>query len=388
VPRVTSAVLGAHSESLINFRGDLMRDLLRHGPVYAAAAGSALVTASALRAMGVTYTGLPLQRTGYNPLFDLYAIGSLFRWLRQTRPDCLVAYTVKPVVYGMLVASWLGIPRRVAMITGLGYPFSDGVGLRLRLTKMVVSFLYKIALGRAHCVIFQNPDDRALCIRLRLVRSGKTLLTAGSGVNVQRFSLVPLPAGPITFLLIARLVRDKGILEFVRAAAQVRHSFPQVRCRIVGPIDTNPAAISRAEVDAWVADGLVEWGGAVRDVRPEIAACHVYVLPSYYREGVPRTVLEAMAMGRPIITTDAPGCRETVVHGVNGLLVQPRSSESLAGAMRYVLEHQESLARMGLASRSRAEEHFDVRRVNARTLAAMGMRPFGVCGRKGRTVLL
>jgi glycosyltransferase involved in cell wall biosynthesis len=177
-----------------------------------------------------------------------------------------------------------------------------------------------------------------------------------------------MPEGPTTFLMIARLLRDKGVYEYVEAARQVKRAQPEARFVLVGPFDPNPAAVKPAEVEAWVREGVIEYGGAVDDVRPHIAACHVFVLPSYYGEGVPRSTLEAMAMGRPVITTDSPGCRETVVHGSNGVLVRARASDDLARAMGGAIQERQHLERYGEASHQRAVRLFSARNVASATL--------------------
>jgi glycosyltransferase involved in cell wall biosynthesis len=195
-------------------------------------------------------------------------------------------------------------------------------------------------------------------------------LVNGSGVDLDHYRPSPMPDGPITFLMIARLLRDKGVYEYVEAARQVKRVHPAARFWLLGPFDPNPAAVKPAEVDAWVREGVIDYGGAADDVRPYIAGCHVFVLPSY-REGTPRTVLEAMAMGRPVITTDVPGCRETVVDGVNGVLVDARSSSDLARPMISALGSRDGLAQMGSSSRQRAIELFSARSVAATTLQAL-----------------
>lgn len=347
----------------------------RRVPVVAAAGGSDATITAQLRCVHVLYEDLPLHRAALNPWVDTRTIFAIFRWLRRSDSRCILAYTAKPVIYGLLAAAMAGVPRRVAMITGLGYAFTDGGGWSRWLIGQVVQMLYRLSLRRAHWVIFQNPDDRAEFIRRALVKPERAMLVAGSGVHLGRYAPAPLPAGPLTFLLIARLLRDKGIGEFVAAAKRLRHDHPAVRFRIVGPLDPNPTALTRQELQAWVDSGNIEWPGSVDDVRPEIAACHVYVLPSFYREGTPRTVLEAMAMARPIITTDAPGCRETVVNGVNGFLVPPRDVDSLVIAMQRFIDEPSLITPMGTASRRLAEARFDVRTVNARIMAALGIRP-------------
>ncbi len=363
------------AESLIIFRGPLIRALQAKGlTVHVAApdmpAGSEVRLQ--LEAMGVTVHEVPLQRANTNPMADIALLWALWRLMRHVKPECVLGYTIKPVVYGSL-AAWLArVPRRFALITGLGYAF-QGQGQRGRL-QALVTWLYGAALKRDDKVFFQNPDDEALFRQKGILTSGTpSFVINGSGVDVASYSVAPLPLGPPRFLLIARLLGDKGVREYAQAARILRMHRPDVKFTIVGWIDDNPDSIGREELDAWVADGTLDFLGRLSDVRPAIVDCSVYVLPSY-REGTPRTVLEAMSMGRPVITTDAPGCRETVVEDENGFLVPARSVDALILAMeRFILE-PELIKRMGMRSREMAVAKFDVHKVNAVMLREMGIR--------------
>lgn len=365
-------VIGGWPPSLLNFRGHLLRAMRERGhEIVASAGGKDDGVAARLRDMGVTYFPLPLERTALNPLRDLYLLWQLIRLVRRHRPAWILAYTAKPVTYGMLAARLTGVTQRYAMITGLGYAFNTPTSVKQRLLGWLVPYLYRVALDGARAVFFQNEDDLAFFRQRRLLRPGaQTVRVMGSGVDLDYFSSVPLPRGPVVFLLMARLLVEKGIREYVEAARMVRRSHPAVRFALLGPFDPNPAAIGRDELRRWVDEGAVEYWGEAEDVRPHIAQCSVFVLPSY-REGMPRSVLEAMAMGRPIITTDVPGCRDTVEEGVNGYLVRPRDSEALAAAMHRCLESDVSLKTMGQASRRRAEQYFGVESVNRILLQVM-----------------
>ncbi|WP_311221109.1 MULTISPECIES: glycosyltransferase family 4 protein [unclassified Acidovorax] len=367
-------LIAGWADSLINFRGPLMAAMQARGvDVHVAAPGLSAddPVRHALEQRGVTVHSVPLARTGTSPLADLQSLWALWRLMRRVRPDFVLGYTAKPVIYGSLAAWAARVPRRHALITGLGYAF-QGDGRRSRLRRIVQS-LYRVALSKVHTVFFQNPDDLALFQTRGLLHPATpAMVVNGSGVDVQHFAPAPLPGGPACFLLVARLLGDKGVREYARAAAIVRRDHPKVRCLLVGWIDENPDAIAQHELNQWVADGDIEYLGKMADVRPAISACNVYVLPSY-REGTPRTVLEAMAMGRPIITTDAPGCRETVVHGDNGLLVPVRSAPALAAAMKQLITHPEQRQQMGERARQIAQEKYDVHQVNAAMLEAMGL---------------
>lgn len=369
----TVLVLGGYAPSLVTFRGSLLRSMVERGHrVVACAPEASAEVRDALAAMGVSYREVPFKRAGVRPDQDLHALGALVALFREIRPDIILSYTIKPVIWGLLAARLARVPRRFAMITGLGYAFVSE-GRKARIVGALVRRLYRLSLRGADRVFFQNPDDRALFERLRLVRGPEhSVVINGSGVEVDLYRPTPLPDGAPSFLLIGRLLGDKGVREYVEAARIVRACHPEAVFRIAGWIDENPTTISQQELSSWVEEGVIEFLGRLDDVRPAIASSSVYVLPSY-REGTPRTVLEAMAMGRAVVTTDAPGCRETVQDGVNGFLVPVRDAASLAGAMeRFILEPR-LLETMGREARRIAEEKYDVRKVNAVILETMGI---------------
>jgi glycosyltransferase involved in cell wall biosynthesis len=363
------------ASSLINFRGELIRSLLEEGvEVHASAPDFDADTAAceALSAWGVTVHRLVMQRTGMNPFVDLRSALAFVRLMRRVRPHIFVGYTAKPVIYGLMGARLAGVPKRIALITGLGYGFQGGT--RRYFFRFIMRLLYRRAMRGATVVVFQNPDDLQTFLDLKLIGPGvMTEVVDGSGVDMARFSPQPIPTGPTTFLMIARLVGDKGVREYVQGAELVRQDFPEARFILVGPRDSNPDAISAAEIDRWVSKGTIDYRGAQMDVRPVLSECSVYVLPSY-REGTPRSVLEAMATGRPVITTDAPGCRQTVDDEVNGFLVPARSSEAVALAMRKFLHDRSLVPRMAEASLAKVTRTFDVRLVNQQMLRIMGLR--------------
>lgn len=367
-------LIASYAPSLLGFRGPLIAALQQSGlQVHVAAPG--LPVGDALRqqleSLGVVAHDVSMQRAGQNPAADLRSLWALWRLMRRVRPEYVMGYTIKPVVYGSL-AAWLArIPRRFALVTGLGYAFQDERG-RGGL-RVLVQRLYAQALARVEKVFFQNPDDEALFRQRGLLALGvSSCVVNGSGVDVAAFAVAPLPQGGAHFLLIARLLGDKGVREYAEAARAVRAQHPAARFTVVGWIDENPDSIAQAELDEWVGSGVLEFQGRLSDVRPAIEACSVYVLPSY-REGTPRTVLEAMAMGRAVITTDAPGCRETVVDGDNGFLVPVKSVDALEQAMLRFIRDPGLAVRMGARSRQIAEEKYDVHKVNAVMLREMGI---------------
>jgi glycosyltransferase involved in cell wall biosynthesis len=328
---------------------------------------------ASLETMGVSYGTVPMQRTGIDPFKDAALLASLFGTFRRSKADVVFVYAAKPVVYGLLAARLARVRLRAAMITGTGSAFAGGQGFRRHALSRILRTLYRISLAQAHVVLFHNPDDARLFRSFGLVGPRNLVVCInGSGVDLVAFSPAPMPDGPTTFLMVARLIRDKGVDEYVAAAARVRETYPDARFQLLGSLDTNPSAIAPEELEAWQRDGIIEYLGATTDVRPFLAAAHVCVLPSY-GEGMPRSILEAMAMGRAILTTDVPGCRETVEAGRNGLLVAARDVESLANGMSTLLAKRDDLARMGLESRRIAEEKFDVDDVNRAILNAIGV---------------
>ena len=362
-------VAASLASSLVNFRGELLRELLAAGVdvhVTAPDIGVDVISKSALESWGVVTHAIDLQRTGMNPWADLRTLFRYVRLMKSINPDVFLGYTIKPVVFGTLAARLCEIEHRAALITGLGYGFQGGA--QRSVLRLVIRSLYSLSLRFASVVIFQNPDDKRTFESLGLVRKGvRAEIVNGSGVDLDRFAPRPMPEGAIRFLMIGRLLGEKGVREYVDAARFVREEFPFSRFVLVGPRDSNPNAVSKAELDAWIADGVVDYRGELRDVRVVLAECSVYVLPSY-REGTPRSVLEALATGRPVITTDAPGCRETVDDGVNGFLVPVGSSQALAEAMRRFLRQPELLQQMAAASLNKARGKYDVRLVNRKML--------------------
>ena len=351
--------------SIFNFRASLIRALMDSGYEVVAVA-SADEYAARLPDMGCRYIPLAIDAGGTHPGRDLLLFWRLWRLLRQERPDVFLSYTVKPNVYGSLAARALGIPV-INNITGLGTVFIMQNWLTL-----LVRRLYRIALWRSAKVFFQNEDDRQLFVEGGLVLPEKTSRIPGSGIDLKRFNPTPLPAcsDGLQFLLIARMLWDKGVGEFVEAARIIRRCCATVDFCLLGFLDVqNPTAVSRKQMDAWVAEGVVRYFGVSDDVRAEIGTADCIVLPSYYREGVPRTLLEAAAMGRPLITTDFVGCREVVDDGVNGFLCRPRDPVDLAKKMEHMLAlSEEERFEMGRRGREKMEREFDERIVIDRYL--------------------
>jgi glycosyltransferase involved in cell wall biosynthesis len=347
-------VLSANGDwNIANFRAGLIRGLQDGGynPVVIAPHDPA--TDSRMRKLGVERIPISIERSGLNPWADLRLLHQYRKLLQKLRPAAYLGYTIKPNIYGSRAAGSLGIPA-IPNVSGLGTAFMRDGPLQ-----QVVMRLYRLGFRRAPVVFFQNSEDRDLFVVRRLVREGQARLLPGSGVDLDWFAPAPQHNGPPTFLLVGRLLRDKGVYEFVEAARSLRGMVPSARFQLLGPIDEgNRSAISSDQVDGWVAGGLVEYLGTTDDVRPFIAQATAVVLPSY-REGLPRSLLEAAAMERPLLATDAPGCREVVEDGVNGYLCAVRDVQSLASAMqRLAGASPEKRLAMGRAGRRKVEERF------------------------------
>ncbi len=365
-------VIGGVARSLVNFRGPLLRLLSDRGHRIVAAAQPDAATETVSRtlaSLSIPFEALAIGRGGLNPLEDWRTARAIRALIERHQPEVVIAYTAKPVIYGGLAARNLPGVRFYPMITGLGYAFSEGGGVKRTLLHGVLCRLYRRSLGRAHTIIFQNPDDQALFRTLGLLpTAARSVVIDGSGVDVGLFPPTPLPREPV-FLMLARLMADKGVRVYVEAARLVRRRHPWARFQLAGALDPNPSSIRQRELTSWQREGVIEYLGKLERVQEALAACRCYVLPSWYREGIPRSVLEAMATGRPIITTDSPGCRETVEAGVNGLLVKPRDPRALADAMLAMIDADDSVVEaMGRASLEKVARQYDVRRVNRRLL--------------------
>jgi glycosyltransferase involved in cell wall biosynthesis len=374
-PTATSiVVIASLTKSLINFRGRLLEEMIGRGyRVLALAPDQDEASIAELSRMGVTFRRIPMVRTGTDPRADMRTVLAIYRELRRFRPEILLAYTMKPIIYGGLAARVAQIPHRFFLFTGFGYVFSKEIpGLRFAALRELSLFLYRRALVGSAGVFAYNDVDAADIRRHRLISEATEIVpVAGSGVDLNHFRSQPVPAEPPTFLMVARLLREKGVTVFAEAARQLKSVFPTARFQLLGPLDPSPLGITRAEVDGWATAGVLEYLGETRDVRPYLAAATVFVLPSYYREGLPRSALEALATGRAVIASDLPGCREAVVNEVNGFSIPPRDPAALAGAMANFLLDPSLAATFGERSRQLAERRFCVHKVNRTILNAM-----------------
>ncbi|WOH38973.1 glycosyltransferase family 4 protein [Thalassotalea fonticola] len=366
-------IIGGLPDSLINFRGDLIKEWVRNGhEVIAMAAFADSNLKLNVESLGCRFKSFPIERNGLNPFSDLKVLISLYKTFKLEKPDKIIAYTIKPVIWGGIAARFYSDSQFYGLITGLGFAFQRG-GFKRNLLGNIATGLYKLALSKASSVIFQNPDNQQVFIDQKIVPADRTKRVYGSGVNLSRYENIPLPVGRPVFLTIARLLGEKGLREFAKAAMKVKFKYPEARFQIVGPEDPSPDGIPISEVMKWHNSDAVEYLGGTNDVRPFINNCHIFVLASYH-EGMPRTVLEAMSIGRPILTTNVEGCRETVTDGFNGFLVPKQDVNSLANRMVWFIENQNEWSDMANQSRKMAEDKFDVKKVNESLLEIMQLK--------------
>lgn len=318
--------------------------------------------------MGFAFHPLPFRRSATGLFGELLTLLAVYRLIRRIKPDLIHNVTIKPVLYGSLAARFAGVPAIVNAVSGLGTVFL-AEGLRARILRSLVQWIYRLVLRAPNCItIFQNEDDRDLFVQRKLVPRQQTVLIRGSGVDTRLFSPTPEPDGIPVVALCARMLRDKGVDEFVQAATLLKAQGVQARFELVGGLDPgNRTAISETQMRQWVEEGSVEWLGHRPDMPAVLRDAHIICLPSY-REGLPKALLEAAASGRPIVTTDVPGCREVVINGSNGLLVPVRNVPVLATALRRLIEDPVLRATFGQAGRRRVEQYFALEQVVAQTM--------------------
>jgi glycosyltransferase involved in cell wall biosynthesis len=374
------ALIGTSASCVYGFRADLIKALVSEGhEVYALALDYNEDSREKVQALGAITVDYEFSRAGVNPFSDLLNTFRLAKILKAIRPDLTFSYFSKPVIFGTFAAVLAGVKRRVGMLEGLGYVFTDmptGVSFKLRVLRQIQVFLYRLSFPFLERIIFLNPDDPVDLIERYNIKVKKVDVLGAIGLNLQDYPYSPCPAkSPISFLFIGRLLAEKGVNEYVAAARLVKKRYPETRFVMLGGLDSeNPGGLSAATLKQLVEDGLVIHPGHVSNVVDWITKADVFVLPSYYREGVPRSTQEAMAVGRTVITTDVPGCRETVIDGVNGFLVPPWSAQILSEKMIFLIEHPEYLEKMGLESYRFAREKFDAQKINQRLMNLLEIR--------------
>ena len=360
-------IIASYGPSLINFRLNLIKKLISKGYKVSVASPKDRFSDNLqkeLKDLGVNINIFSLSSVSLNFFKDYKTILEIFRIIKISKPNIVISYTAKPVIYTGLVLKYFKKISYFPMITGLGYAFIHKELIKHKIVKYIITKLYQISLKNSSKIIFQNKDDQSLFLELKIIKDQNTSnVVNGSGVDLNTYPLSDLPSKPV-FLMISRLLVDKGVREFVEAAKIVRSRFSNARFQLAGSLDENPSSITAKELQSWINEKHIEYLGEIKSVQPILRLCKYYVLPSY-REGIPRSTLEALSTGRPIITTDVPGCRETVVHEKNGLLIPARDIASLTNAMIRLLEEKEEVIQnMGKESFLIAKNKFEVNKVN------------------------
>lgn len=365
------AVISSHTHSLFWFRIDMMNEFIVKGyDVIAVGQESEDLWREKFNEYGIKYRQIYVERNGINPLKDLKTLKQLNVLLKEEKPNKIFCYQAKSIIYTCLAAKKYQITEVYPLIAGLGSVFR-GDTLKSKVLKSIMAYEYKAALRNSKIVMFQNNDDLSLFIKHKIVSESKCRIINGSGVDVKKFQIMDLPEHP-TFLLIARLIKDKGVMEYLNACRSIKQKYSEAQCLLVGPYDTNPSALKPHELESYIKDGSIIYFGEQDDVRPFIQQSSVFVLPSYH-EGTPKTVLENMACGRAIITTDAPGCRETVIEGLNGFLVPIQNVDALIEKMILFIEKPHLAKKMGEEGRKMVELKYDVRIVNSSIMDIMSI---------------
>lgn len=372
-------IIGTVASSFYGFRADLIKALVElNHEVYAFTSEYKKGDLSKIRALGATPILYRLRRGGLNPFSDIKALYDLFKKIKKINPDLVFSFASKAIIFGTIASKIAHVPKITGMLEGLGYTFTpqpDGLDIRTKTIKLVQIALYKTALPLLDNIIFLNPDDPKDLLEKYKINVRNIDVLGGIGVDLKEYHFQPhsFNTNGINFLFIGRLLKEKGIYELIRAAELVQIKYPETTFTVLGEIDSsNLGALTQKELNNLIKTGIINYPGHVEDVRKWIASSHVFVLPSY-REGVPRSIQEAMAIGRAIITTDVPGCRETVVDGINGFLVEKWNPKALAEKMTYFIENPEKIEQMGIESYKMAQENFDAIKVNQKLLYMLGL---------------
>jgi len=372
-------IIGTIASSLYSFRKNFIKSLVKEGHiVYAFTSDFSegeLLKIGRLGAIPIVYE---LSRGGTNPLADARATYILSKKIKEINPDLVFSYFSKPVIFGTLAARLAKVPRIIGMLEGLGYAFTEqpkGLSRKAKLVKNIQVLLYKIALPQLDNIIFLNPDDPKDLLETYRIKVKQADVLGGIGLDLDEYNYQPIETTDlaIRFLFIGRMLKEKGIHDFISAAKIVKQGYPNVQFTVLGAIDSsNPGALQQSELDKLVSLNIINYPGQVDNVQKWITDSHVFVLPSY-REGVPRSTQEAMAIGRAVITTDVPGCRETVIDGVNGFLVEKWNPQALAEKMIHFIEYPEDIKKMGYESYKIAQDKFDAEKVNKRLINMLGL---------------
>lgn len=371
-------VVGGDLDYLVRFRGHLMAELrFREIRVTACAPDEVGKHEKFFRDLGVEYLRAPMTPTGINPVREARSIVAFTKILRRLSPTDVFAYGAKPITVALTAACVAGVRRRYAMLAGLGYAFVEDNELTFKrwLVRKAQMAAFRVLLPRCQSVIFHNIEDETRFVELGLLSPERAFVVPGSGVDIDAYSFSTAPVNPVKFVFVGRLLRSKGVVHLVEAAAILRASVPSAEVHIVGGLVDNPDVVDSEYLDAAARQGTVILHGHVDDVRPYLASSSAFVLPTYYREGLPRSALEALSMGRTVIVSDAPGCREVVEEGVYGTLVPLRDSAALARTLIEYARDPNRLIAEGIAAREAAVRRFSDTEVNVQMMRALGVEP-------------
>ena len=359
-------IIASLANSLPHFRGDFIAALVKEGyTVFAAAPDVSEKVSGKLSALGATYISFDLDRTGLNPIKDFKSILQLKKIIQEYNIDLVFPYTIKPVVYGSIAANMAKTPT-ISLITGLGFTFS-GASKKAEFLQKITKRLYRFSLRKNKLVIFQNEDDRNLFLNNKIIsKTQKTDIVNGSGVNLEKypFRTVKVTTQNVKFVIVARLIKEKGIQLFMDTAKSLKKTYPLAEFHVIGGMADPPSGVKVEKLQQLHDSETIVFHGHKDNVPEFLRDMHIFVLPTYYREGVPRSILEALSIGMPIITTDTPGCKETILPKKNGFLIPPKSFDPLVEACRFFLENQNEIEDMGKESRKLAEKKFDVNLIN------------------------
>lgn len=369
-------IIASYGPSLINFRLPLIRELLLKGNKVSVASPEDNFSdflKKELEDLGVNLNFFSLSRTGLSFFKDCKSILEIYKIIKNSKPNIIISYTAKPVIYTGLILKFFNKISYYPLITGLGFAFTEINSIKQKILKYIMVQLYRAGLKSSSKVIFQNRDDQSLFFNLKVLKKRSlSNIVNGSGVDLKNYPLSSLPSESI-FLMVSRLLVDKGVREYVQAARIVCSQFSNVKFQLAGYLDENPSGINKKELQSWISNGDIQYLGEVKAVQSILRSCKYFVLPSY-REGTPRSVLEALSTGRPIITTNVPGCRETVVHKKNGLIVPAKDPVALAKAMISLLkEDDEIIRKMAQESFLIAKNKYEITKVNRSILNIMNL---------------
>ena len=362
-------IVSPKNKTVFNFRGDLIKDMIAQGHEVMVT-GPNRDFVDDIMALGVKeFIEVPFVKDNTSIKGDISYYRQLVKLMKRIKPDMVFAYTIKPVVYGSMAAKKAKVKHIYAMVTGLGRVYTSN-SLKTKIIRVITKILYSHAFKACDKVIFQNGDDINELVEQKYLPREKTELVNGSGVNMERFKRTPLPDTP-SFLMVGRIIKEKGVMEYCEAARSVKKNHPESRFVLLGGFDSSIGALKESDIKPYIEDGSVEFPGEVKDPVAFYDSSSVFVLPSFYREGLPRTILEAMSCGRAVITTDWPGCREAVTDGENGFLVEPKNAAQLAEKMTVLVEDREKLLAMCDAAYECCRSKYAVEIINAQMRAVM-----------------